>query len=75
MSKLDIIILDCANKILDGKQEKLGDYIDPTKQQLKDFMLELVKESYWIEQPSRTDPNELTLYTDYDELIAKIEAL
>lgn len=42
MSKLDNIILDCANKVLDGKEEKLGDYIDPTKEQVKALMLELI---------------------------------
>lgn len=42
MSKLDNIILECANRVLDGKEEKLGDYIDPTKQQIKDLMLEIV---------------------------------
>lgn len=42
MSKLDIIILDCVNKALDGNQEKLGDYIDPTKTELKALMLELL---------------------------------
>lgn len=41
MSKLDIIILDCANKVLDGKEEKLGDYVDPTKQDIKDLMQDL----------------------------------
>ena len=42
MSKLDNIILECANKVQDGKQEKLGDYIDPTKQQIKELFLELI---------------------------------
>jgi hypothetical protein len=44
MSKLDNIILKCANKVLDGKEETLGDYIDPTVQQVKDLILELVNE-------------------------------
>lgn len=42
MSKLDIIILDCVNKALDGKQDKLGDYIDPTKEQIIALVLELI---------------------------------
>lgn len=42
MSKLDIIVLDCVNKALDGKQDKLGDYIDPTKEQIIAFVLELI---------------------------------
>ena len=46
MSKLDNIILECANKVLDGKQETLGDYIDPTKQQIKDLVLELIGEVF-----------------------------
>ena len=45
MSKLDNIILDCVNKAIDGKQEKLGDYIDPTKEQIKDMIIELVSET------------------------------
>ena len=43
MSKLDNIILECANKVLDGKEETLGAYIDPTKQQIKDLFNELLK--------------------------------
>lgn len=46
MSKLDNIILQCVNKALDGKEEKLGDYIDPTKQQIKVLMLQLWTEYY-----------------------------
>jgi hypothetical protein len=41
MSKLDNIILECINKVLDGKEEKLGDYVDPTKEQIKDLIREL----------------------------------
>lgn len=44
MSKLDNIILDCVNKVLDGKEEKLGDYIDPTKDQVKSLMLEVIQD-------------------------------
>ena len=50
MSKLDNIILECANKVLDGKQETFGDYIDPTKRQIKDLMLELIGETSSIYQ-------------------------
>lgn len=46
MSKLDNIILECANKVLEGKQETLGDYIDPTKQQIKDLFLEIYDNDY-----------------------------
>ena len=42
MSKLDNIILECANRVLDGKEEKLGDYIDPTKESIKALMLEII---------------------------------
>lgn len=42
MIKLDNIILDCVNKALDGKEEKLGDYVDPTKEEIKALMLELI---------------------------------
>lgn len=42
MSKLDNILLGCANKVLDGKEERLGDYIDPTKQQVKEMYKELL---------------------------------
>lgn len=52
MSKLDNIILECANKVLDGKEEKLGDYIDPTKEQIKDLFLELIEEL----SPDAIDP-------------------
>jgi hypothetical protein len=44
VSKLDNIIIECANKVLDGKEEKLGDYIDPTKEEIKALILELIKE-------------------------------
>jgi hypothetical protein len=45
MSKLDNIILKCINKALDGKEEKLGDYVDPTKQQIKDLMQEIIDDT------------------------------
>jgi hypothetical protein len=46
MGKLDNIVLECANKVLDGKQEKLGDYIDPTKEQLKELFISITTEAY-----------------------------
>jgi hypothetical protein len=46
MSKLDNIVLECANKVLDGKQEKLGDYIDPTKEQLKELFISITDDAY-----------------------------
>jgi hypothetical protein len=46
MSKLDIIVLECANKVLDGKEEKLGDYIDPTVEQLKEMFAGIVTDAY-----------------------------
>ena len=44
MSKLDNIVLNCVNKALDGKEEKLGDYIDPTKEEIKELILELAND-------------------------------
>ena len=46
MSKLDNILLECVNKALDGKEEKLGDYIDPTKQQIKELIQDLIDETF-----------------------------
>lgn len=42
MSKLDNIILECVNKALSGKEEKLGDYIDPTKELIKELFSDLI---------------------------------
>lgn len=50
MSKLDNIILECAIKVLDNKEEKLGDYVDPTKQQIKDLVLEIIGEPTWLDE-------------------------
>lgn len=52
MSKLDLIVLDCVNKALDGNEERLGDYIDPTKREIKDLMLELIHN---IDNPYKDD--------------------
>lgn len=46
MSKLDNIIFECVNKAFDGKAETLGDYIDPTKQQIKDLMLDVCNQAH-----------------------------
>jgi hypothetical protein len=46
MSKLDNIILECAIKVLDNKEEKLGDYVDPTKRQIKDLIIQVYDEDY-----------------------------
>jgi hypothetical protein len=51
MSKLDNIVLDCINKALDQKEEKLGDYVDPTKEQIKALMLELIGEDKAVPRP------------------------
>lgn len=64
MSKLDTIILQCANKAMDGKEEKLGDYIDPTKREIKDLMLDLI---------NGTD--EVGIMSYVDALRQKVEAL
>jgi len=55
MSKLDIIVLDCVNKALDGKQDKLGDYIDPTKEQIIALVLELIGDDNDPKKPPYTD--------------------
>lgn len=47
MSKLENIILECAIKVLDQKEEKLGDYVDPTKRQIKDLMYQIYDEDYY----------------------------
>ena len=44
MSKLYNIILKSTNKVLEGKQLKLGDYIDPTKAEIKALIRELIGE-------------------------------
>lgn len=76
MSKLDNIILECANKVLDGREEKLGGYIDPTKRQIKELFLELLRETKWENRrngPAEDEP--WTLWSDYDELRQKVEEL
>jgi hypothetical protein len=64
MSKLDNLILIQNNKVLDGKEEKLGDYIDPFKHELKDLMLGVIgeDETEWtLEQMDATDDLEEAL--------------
>lgn len=49
MSRLDNIILECINKALAGKEEKLGDYVDPTKEEVKALVVELIGEDDMID--------------------------
>lgn len=80
MSKLDIIVLDCVNKALDGKQDKLGDYVDPTKEQVKALFLELIGENRdTLENLEHTTPD-MVIGRQYqnqfkDELRKKVSEL
>ena len=51
MSKLDNIVLNCVKKALDGKENKLGDYIDPTKNEIKELILGLITEDQATHTP------------------------
>lgn len=42
---LDIELIKMANKVLDGKQETLGDYIDPTKTSILTELQRRVREA------------------------------
>lgn len=66
MSQLENIIIECVNKALDGREEKLGDYIDPTKEQLKSLFIELIKDTDFAYKDA-------TAYADV--LCKKVEAL
>lgn len=45
MSKLDNIIIECINDALDGNKEKLGDYVDPPKEQIKALVMGIIKDT------------------------------
>lgn len=71
MSKLDNIILGCVNKALDGKQEKLGDYVDPTKQQIKDFFTTLMFDT-WSELGTKGNTTAISFSQMLREKIEKL---
>lgn len=71
MSKLDNIILGCVNKALDGKQEKLGDYVGPTKQQIKDFFITLMFDT-WSELGTKGNTTAISFSQMLREKIEKL---